>query len=71
MYLFKMEDMENKLHRNNVRIFGLLKHCEGSNPVGFMKKWLVEMYGKEFFPLCFHIDCYIECHCRGVSLDHF
>lgn len=50
---FKMEDMENRLRRNNVRILGLPERCEGYNPVGFMEKWLMETFGKESLPfLC-------------------
>lgn len=45
-YAFKIEDMKNRLCRNNVRIWGLPEFCEGSNPVGFMEKWLVGIFWK-------------------------
>lgn len=53
---FKMEDMENRMRRNNVRILGLPERCEGPNPAGFMEKWLVENFGKESFSSFFAIE---------------
>lgn len=55
-YAFKMEDMENRLRRNNVRILGLSKRCGGSNPIGFMEKWLMETFGKDVFSPFFAIE---------------
>lgn len=47
LYSSKIEDMENRLRRNNVKMMGLPERCEGSSPTGFMEKWLLEIFGKE------------------------
>lgn len=41
-----MEEMENRSRRDNVRLVGLPQKSEGSNPIEFLKKWLVEHFGK-------------------------
>lgn len=51
-----MEDMENILGRNNVRVVGLPERTEGSNPMGFMEKWFTKIFGKESFSPFFAIE---------------
>lgn len=46
--VYALEDLENRMCRNNVRILGLPKWCEGS----ISMLWLVETFGKEVFLLC-------------------
>lgn len=47
MYIYKMDDMENRLRRKNLRVVGLPKQCEGSNPTEYMEDWLKGIFGKE------------------------
>lgn len=45
----QLEDMENCLHQNNIRIVGLLEQVEGNMPVEFIEKWLISTMGSEQF----------------------
>lgn len=49
IFTSKMEDMENRLRSNNVRVVGPPERNEGSNPMGFMEKWFTYIFVKESF----------------------
>lgn len=49
----KMDDMENRLRRNNVRVLGLPERSKGSNPIAFLEKWIREIFGKNTFSTTF------------------
>lgn len=51
-----MDEMENRLRRDNVRMVGLPEKSERSNPIAFLEKWLVELFGRETFSIMFSIE---------------
>lgn len=46
----KVDDLENRSRRLNLRVVGIPEGVEGSNPVGFMTHFFTEVFGKDFFP---------------------
>uniref|UniRef100_A0A3P8STI7 L1 transposable element RRM domain-containing protein n=1 Tax=Amphiprion percula TaxID=161767 RepID=A0A3P8STI7_AMPPE len=46
--LEKIDDMENRNRRCNIRIVGLPEHSEGTDPVSFTKSWLPQLVGVDF-----------------------
>lgn len=46
IYVSKMEDMENRLHRNIVRRVGLPERSEGPNPIKCLENWFKGIFGK-------------------------
>lgn len=56
IYASKMDEMENRLRRNNVRLVGLPERSEGSDPIDFLEKLFVEVFGKESFSPLFSIE---------------
>lgn len=46
----KIDDLENRSRRNNIRITGLPEKVEGTHPTAFMEVFLKEMSGQEAFP---------------------
>lgn len=45
----RLEDLENRLRRNSVRIVGFPERVEGNAPVEFIEKWLKSTVGAEHF----------------------
>lgn len=45
----KLEDMENRQRRSNIRVVGLPERSEGANPETFAEQWLRELLGPETF----------------------
>lgn len=56
LYKTKMEEMENRSRRNNVRVVGLPERCEGPHPEEFLEKWLRGIFGTESFSHLFSIE---------------
>lgn len=52
----RLEDMENRQRRNNVRAVGIPEKIEGKNPVAFMEKWLLSTFGRDAFSSMFAIE---------------
>ena len=52
----KLDDIENRLRRNNIRMVGLPKQCEGANPIRFLEEWLRETFGESAFSPLFGIE---------------
>lgn len=46
----KLDDLENRSRRNNVRIIGIPEHTEGAHPTAFTEELLLKVFGKESFP---------------------
>ena len=46
----KVDDLENRSRRLNLRVVGIPERVEGSNPVAFMTHFFEEIFGKDFFP---------------------
>lgn len=45
----KVDDLENRSRRLNLRVVGIPERVEGSNPVAFMTHFFEELFGKDFF----------------------
>lgn len=54
--LQKMDSMENRLRRENLRVLGLPEGCEGNNPIQFMEDWLREKFGRDSFSATFAVE---------------
>lgn len=52
----KLENLENHLRRNNIRLVGLPEHSEGAIPPEFGETWLWEMIGKERLSMLFSVE---------------
>ncbi|KAJ3594149.1 hypothetical protein NHX12_006481 [Muraenolepis orangiensis] len=48
--LYKVEDLENRSRRSNLRIVGIPKKTEAQDPVSFMLSFFAEILGSDFFP---------------------
>lgn len=46
----KVEDLENRSRRSNLRVVGIPEHMEGPDTVKFMTEFFEEILGKDFFP---------------------
>lgn len=55
-YKFKMDEMENRLRRHNMRVMGLPEKSEGPCPEEFLEGWLREVFGAEIFSRFFSIE---------------
>lgn len=51
-----LEDLENRMRRNNVRAIGLPERTEGKNPVEFIESWLTKAFGREAFSPMFTVE---------------
>uniref|UniRef100_A0A087YS91 L1 transposable element RRM domain-containing protein n=1 Tax=Poecilia formosa TaxID=48698 RepID=A0A087YS91_POEFO len=47
----KIDDLENRSRRSNLRLIGLPEGSEGSDMCAFLEKWLPEVLGAETFPI--------------------
>lgn len=45
--LNKVDDLENRSRRNNVRLVGVPEKAEGRNLVAFLESWLINAIGKD------------------------
>lgn len=52
----KVDDLENSLCRNNLRLVGLPRQVEGADPVAFLKSWLEQEFGQDKLSPCFVIE---------------
>lgn len=46
----KLDDLENRSRRSNLRVVGIPENLEGSDPVKFMTEFFDEVLGTDFFP---------------------
>lgn len=46
---FKLEDLENRSRRNNVRVIGIPEGTEGNHPSAFIEALLLEVFGEQSF----------------------
>lgn len=51
-----IDDMENRMRRNNVRAISIPEKTEGKNPVQFTEPWLLQIYGKDSFSPMFCVE---------------
>lgn len=56
LYKAKMDEIENRSRRNNVRVVGFPERCEGSHPAEFLEKWLKGTFGIKIFSHLFAIE---------------
>lgn len=54
--LLKQDDMENRLRRCNIRLIGLPKGAEGSDPSDFLEQLLIKTYGRDAFSPTFVVE---------------
>lgn len=54
--LAKVDDLENRSRRSNVRIVGVPEKEEGRDPVAFFEAWLMEVMGKNILSPFFAIE---------------
>ena len=52
----KLDEMENRNRRDNVRLVGLPEKCEGTNPTEFLESWFSKLFGRESFSPQFAIE---------------
>lgn len=52
----RLEDLENRLRRNNVRAIGISEKAEGKNPVTLIEKWLLSVFGNDAFSPIFSVE---------------
>lgn len=45
----KLEDLENRSRRNNIRVIGIPEREEGPRPAAFMEAFLLEVFGEDSF----------------------
>lgn len=45
----KLEDLDNRLWHNNIRLVGLPEHSEGTNPTEFVETCVWQTIGKDYF----------------------
>lgn len=60
----RLEDIENTLCRNNVRIVGFSEKVEGNNPVVFIENWLQSLLGAGVFTPQFAVERAQRLPCR-------
>lgn len=58
----KLDDLENRLRRQNVRIIGIPEGSDGQNPVTFMSSMFTKLFGEDAFERPPEID---RAHCVG------
>lgn len=51
-----IEDIENRLRRNNVRAMGIPEKAEGKNLVAFIENWLTNTFGEDSFSKMFTVE---------------
>lgn len=51
-----LNDLQNRMHRNNVRAIGIPEKAEGKNPVAFIEQWLLLIFAKEAFSPMFAVE---------------
>lgn len=54
--LNKVDDLENRLRRNNIRLVGVPEKSEGKDPVAFFESWLLDTVGKDLLSAHFSIE---------------
>lgn len=47
----KVDDLENRSRRLNLRVVGIPERMEGSSPVASMTHFFEDLFGKDFFPV--------------------
>ena len=52
----KLDDLENRSRRNNLRFVGFPEKSEGSRPERFLHQWLRDVFGMEEFSRTFEIE---------------
>lgn len=48
--VLKVDDLENRARRSNLRLVGLPEEKEGANICAFLEKWIPEVLGEHNFP---------------------
>lgn len=67
----KLDEMENRNRRNNVRVIGLPERSEGPNPIAFLEGWFREIFGAATFTSLFAIERAHRVHSRARQLGEY
>lgn len=51
-----LDDMENRIHRYNLRFIGLLERAEGKDPSEYLENLLITAYGREAFSVMIAVE---------------
>lgn len=54
--VLKVDDLENRARRSNLRLVGLPEEKEGANMCTFLEKWIPEVLGEHSFPALITIE---------------
>lgn len=54
--LTKVDDLENRSRRNNIRLVGVPEKSEGRDPVAFFEAWLTDLVGRDCLSTHFSIE---------------
>uniref|UniRef100_A0A803JHA1 L1 transposable element RRM domain-containing protein n=1 Tax=Xenopus tropicalis TaxID=8364 RepID=A0A803JHA1_XENTR len=52
----RIDDLENRQRRSNIRVLGLPERAEGAQPEPFAEKWLTELLGQDVFSSQFVVE---------------
>lgn len=52
----KVENMENRLRCNHVRVVGIPEKAEGNDPIEFAECWLMDIFVKDYFLSSFAVE---------------
>jgi len=53
---FKVDDLENRSRRRNIRITGIPERAEGTRPTSFIESFIEELFGTDAFPRSLAVD---------------
>lgn len=63
-------DLADMNRRNNIRIMGIPKGLEGSNPPRFISEWLIDSFGRNAFSLHFSVERADSSLARSLIKNH-
>lgn len=52
----RLNDLKNRMRRNNVRALVIPERAEGKKPVAFIEQWLLSTFGKDTFSPLFAVE---------------
>ena len=52
----RLDDLENRMRRSNIRAIGIPERVEGKDPVAFIEQWLLSTFGQESFTSMFSVE---------------
>lgn len=65
-----LDDLENRMRRNNVQAIGIPERSGGENRIAFIESWLLTMFGKKSFTPMFSVERAHRVPMCPLPLDH-